>query len=379
MDSSHLVRPLRRLPLRAGLIFALALVAFAALWPRSSDARVSAAADRRAAAEAPLETESVGVPSVDAAALVGDTAFDGNGVVAPAALVSAVVAPAVVEPIADPAAEGGEKAEGNVFITLYQHVVPHQLGPHHPLMLFGIPVWTPAEPVELFGLKVYDIQAYQLLAVLLIFVFFAGVAAKIRSGRPTVAGAFVQWIRDEMVYPAMGKENGQRYAPMFVALFFFIVIQNVVGLLPESSTPTASIFVTASLAILTFLGMLIFGMWEQGPIAYWKHIVPAGLPVAILPIMIPVELVGLVLKPFALMIRLFANMTAGHLVVLSFVGMIFYFQQQYGVAVGGILSPVWVGFGVFIMILESFVALLQAFLFTQLTILFVAASIHPEH
>jgi F-type H+-transporting ATPase subunit a len=164
-----------------------------------------------------------------------------------------------------------------------------------------------------------------------------------------------------------------------VALFFFIVIQNVVGLMPESSTPTASIFVTASLAGMTFLGMLLFGMWEQGPIAYWKHIVPHGLPTAILPIMIPVELVGLVLKPFALMIRLFANMTAGHLVVLSFLGMIFYFQQQYGTAVGGLLSPVWVGFGVFIMILESFVALLQAFLFTQLTILFVAASIHPEH
>jgi ATP synthase subunit 6 len=346
------------------LIFALALVAFAALWPRSSAARDS---DARGVAGADRGFVEAPAPATEPAVLCAPVAKAG------------LSAPVAKAGLSAPAAEGGEKAEGNVFITLYQHVVPHQLGPEHPLMLFGIPLWTPAEPVELFGLKVYDIQTYQILAVLLIFVLFTGVAAKIRAGRPTVAGAFVQWIRDEMVYPAMGKENGARYAPMFVALFFFIVIQNVVGLLPESSTPTASIFVTASLAGMTFLGMLLFGMWEQGPIAYWKHIVPHGLPPAILPIMIPVELVGLVLKPFALMIRLFANMTAGHLVVLSFLGMIFYFQQQYGVAVGGLLSPVWVGFGVFIMILESFVALLQAFLFTQLTILFVAASIHPEH
>jgi ATP synthase subunit 6 len=276
---------------------------------------------------------------------------------------------------------GGEHAEaqGNVFIDLYQHVLPHQLGPDHPLSLFGIPIWTPNEPVELFGLKVYDFQVYQVLAVILIFVLFAGVAAKIRAGRPTVAGGFVQWIRDEMVYPAMGKENGDRFAPLFAALFFFIVIQNVVGLLPGSSTPTASIFVTAALSALTFFVMLIFGMWEQGPFTFWKTIVPHGLPKAILPLMFFVEVVGLLLKPFALMIRLFANMTAGHLVVLSFIGMIFYFQQQYGLAIGGILSPIWAGFGIFIMILESFVSLLQAFIFTQLTVLFVAASIHPEH
>jgi F-type H+-transporting ATPase subunit a len=95
--------------------------------------------------------------------------------------------------------------------------------------------------------------------------------------------------------------------------------------------------------------------------------------------MFVVEVVGLVVKPFALMVRLFANMTGGHMVVLSFMGLIFYFGQSMGDAAGYAASPVAVGFAVFIMIIESFVALLQAYIFTQLSIIFVNGSIHPEH
>ena len=92
-----------------------------------------------------------------------------------------------------------------------------------------------------------------------------------------------------------------------------------------------------------------------------------------------VELVGLLVKPFALMIRLFANMSGGHMVVLSFMGLIFFFADSMGSGVGWGVTPIAVGFAVFIMIIESFVALLQAYIFTQLSILFIGGSIHPEH
>jgi len=123
--------------------------------------------------------------------------------------------------------------------------------------------------------------------------------------------------------------------------------------------------------------MLVCGMIVQGPIAFWKNLVP-HVPVAMLPLMIVVELAGLIIKPFALMIRLFANMSGGHMVVLSFMGLIFYFGAKSAV-VGWASAPIAVAFAVFIMIIEAFVALLQAFIFTQLSILFVQASIHPEH
>jgi F-type H+-transporting ATPase subunit a len=113
-------------------------------------------------------------------------------------------------------------------------------------------------------------------------------------------------------------------------------------------------------------------------VAYWKHLVP-HVPIAIWPIMFVVEFVGILVKPFALMIRLFANMTGGHMVVLSFMGLIFFFAGVEHSAMGYAVAPIAVGFAAFILIIEAFVALLQAYIFTQLSILFVGASVHPEH
>jgi F-type H+-transporting ATPase subunit a len=118
-------------------------------------------------------------------------------------------------------------------------------------------------------------------------------------------------------------------------------------------------------------------MVVQGPIAFWKHLVP-HVPLALWPLMFAVELVGLIVKPIALMIRLFANMTGGHLAVLSLMGLVFFFGGM-SPTVGWASSPVAVGLAVFIMIIESFVALLQAYIFTTLSIIFVQASLHPEH
>ena len=176
----------------------------------------------------------------------------------------------------------------------------------------------------------------------------------------------------------MGKEVGRKFLPYFLALFFFILFMNLLGLVPGAATATASVFVTGALALLTLLAMLFGGMIAQGPFKYWKTLVP-HVPLAIWPIMFAVELIGIFVKPFALMIRLFANMTGGHMVVLSFMGLLFLMANLAGPTASYAASPLLVGFAVFIMIIEAFVALLQAYVFTMLSVLFIQASIHPEH
>lgn len=229
---------------------------------------------------------------------------------------------------------------------------------------------------------IFNLQLFQVASFLLCLILFWGVPRYIRTGKGDIASklfaGWAMWIRDEMVYPNMGKELGSKFLPYFLSVFFFIIFMNLMGLVPFGATATSSIFVTAGLALTTLVAMIGCGMWVQGPWAFWKSLVP-HVPAPMLVIMIPVELVGLLVKPFALMIRLFANMTGGHMVVLSFMGLIYFLATLWGPAGGWGAVPVGVGFAVFIMIIEAFVALLQAYIFTQLSIIFVGMSVHPEH
>lgn len=311
----------------------------------------------------------------------------------------------------------------NVFTTLYMHLVPSVLvgpeahapasehggspdGAHHApkallevplpdvdisLYFFTLPLGAimrqfdyrgPGERADGPKTALFNLQIFQVAAVLLTLLAFAGVPRYLRTGKGDVLtrtfAGFAQWIRDEMVHPVMGKDLGNKFLPYFLSVFFFILFMNLLGLVPTAVTATASIFVTAALALTTFLAMLLCGMVVQGPLAFWKNLVP-HVPLALWPLMFVVEVVGLCVKPFALMIRLFANMSGGHMVVLSFMGLIFFLGQLWGPAGAWGASPLGLGFAVFIMIIESFVALLQAFIFTQLSILFVHSSVHPEH
>ena len=226
-----------------------------------------------------------------------------------------------------------------------------------------------------------NLQLFQIAAVLLIFICFMGVPKYLRTGRgdylTRLFAGFAMWVRDDMVLPVMGKERGLAFLPFFLSMFFFILFMNLMGLVPGSATATASIFVTCGLALITLTVMIGGGMIAQGPIAFWKNLVP-HVPAGLWPLLFVVEIVGLFIKPFALMIRLFANMSGGHMVVLSFMGLIFLFGGR-SLGVGYAISPAAVGFSVFIMIIESFVAMVQAFIFTQLSIIFINAAIHPEH
>jgi F-type H+-transporting ATPase subunit a len=181
----------------------------------------------------------------------------------------------------------------------------------------------------------------------------------------------VIFVRDEIARPTIGYGH-EKFLPYLLTAFFFILYSNFLGLIPYTATVTSNIAVTATLAGFTFLTTQIGGMIHHGPIGYFKGLIPPGMPVALLPLIVLVEIFGLFTKPFALCIRLFANMTAGHVIILSLIGLIFIMKTLY-------FAPVSVGFALFIYFLEMLVALIQAYIFTMLSSLFIGMAIHQEH
>lgn len=189
--------------------------------------------------------------------------------------------------------------------------------------------------------------------------------------------ATVLFVRDEVILKNVG-HHGNAFVPYLLATFFFILFANILGLIPYGSTATGNISVTAALAILAFLvieiaGMRALGKDYIGTILYWPSDMKNGpMKLFLSLILSPVELLGKFTKPFALAIRLFANMTAGHVIVLAFIGMIFTFGS-YLVAVGPFLMALA------IMLLEVFVALLQAYIFTLLVSVFIGQIREAHH
>lgn len=181
---------------------------------------------------------------------------------------------------------------------------------------------------------------------------------------------FVIFIRDQIVLPNTGEE-GRPYLPYFLSLFFFILVTNLIGMIPGSSTATGNISVTATLALCTFGLINVAGVREHGFVQHVKNFIPHGLPVWLVPLMFPLELIGLLTKSFALCIRLFANMIAGHIVILAFLSLIFLFGSIF-------IVPASVGAAAALSLLEVFVAFLQAYIFTLLSSIFVGASLHPH-
>ena len=210
-------------------------------------------------------------------------------------------------------------------------------------------------------------------AALVVFVFRYAFREQrtIPSGVANLLEAIVVFLRDEVVLPNMGEE-GRQYLPYLLTVFFFILFCNLLGLIPFAATATGNVSVTAALATMSLIMIQVGGIREHGLKHHIQNFIPHGLPVWLLPIMIPVEIMGQFTKPFALCIRLFANMTAGHIVILSFLSMIFILKSLF-------VSPVSVFFALFISLLELFVAFLQAYIFTMLTSLFIGMSIHPQH
>lgn len=184
----------------------------------------------------------------------------------------------------------------------------------------------------------------------------------------------VVFVRDDIAIPNLGKEHYQRFLPYLLTAFFFILTCNLLGLVPFGATATSNLNITAVLAAFTFILTQVNGSRD-----HWRHVFwPPGMPVLVKLLLIPTEIMGLFTKPVALAIRLFANLTAGHLVILSIIGMIFTFTNLFGDAVGYSVVPISLGFTLFVMCLEVLIALIQAYVFTILSALFIGMAI-AEH
>jgi F-type H+-transporting ATPase subunit a len=193
-------------------------------------------------------------------------------------------------------------------------------------------------------------------------------SGKAPSGFGNGLEALVLYLRNEVVLPNVGA-HGNGYVPYLLTLFFFILFANLLGLVPYGATATGNISVTATLAIVTFIVIELAGMKAQGKayintIVFWPHEMSLPMKIFISPILTPIELLGKFTKPFALAIRLFANMTAGHVVLLALISLIFTFARW-------VIVPIPVAMALAISFLELFVAFLQAFIFTLLSSVFI--------
>lgn len=183
--------------------------------------------------------------------------------------------------------------------------------------------------------------------------------------------AIVVFIREDIFQNYLGEE-GKRFEPYLLTAFFFILLCNLLGLVPGAASATGNIAVTGALAVLTFLVVQISGIRQHGLIGYFKGLVPGGLPILLWPMMFVVELLGLLTKHFSLAIRLFANMTAGHVVIFALLGIIFMFKNL-------VVAPLPLLGAVAISMLEVLVAVLQAYIFTLLSAVFIGAAVHQKH
>ncbi|HXI01744.1 MAG TPA: F0F1 ATP synthase subunit A [Candidatus Saccharimonadales bacterium] len=235
--------------------------------------------------------------------------------------------------------------------------------------------------LELFGIDLSitkHVVMMWVVAVLLLLLF--GLASRRRSLVPTglanVLEAGVVFVRDEIAVKTLGEKDGRRLSPYLLTVFFFILFCNLLGLVPYGASATGNINVTGALALGTLVLVQVEGIRSHGFAKHFKHMIPGGLPAWLFPVSLLIfflELLGfIVLKPFALMVRLFANMTAGHVAILAFISVTFALHQVAA-------APLSIGFALFVSTLELLVALIQAYVFTILTSLFVGLTLHPAH
>ena len=236
----------------------------------------------------------------------------------------------------------------------------------------------PLPQIHLFGLDLSITKHVFFLwvaAALLIFLMLRVSNAYKKSPVPRGVGTLfeilIEFVRDEIAKPTIGK-GYEKFLPYLLSTFFFILLSNFLGLLPYSATVTSNITVTSVLAIFSFFVIQLAGINKNGLFGYFKGLIPPGVPVLLLPIMLVVELLGLFTKPFALSVRLFANMTAGHIVIYALISLIFVMHSYF-------IAPVSIGMALFIYLLEILVALLQAYIFVMLSSLFIGMAYHQDH
>jgi F-type H+-transporting ATPase subunit a len=217
-------------------------------------------------------------------------------------------------------------------------------------------------------------------SLLLFFILFRASRGYLNAnGAPKGLQGFIEplilFVRDDIIKSNIGPKH-EKHTIFLLTVFFFILINNLLGLTPGAANVTGNISVTLVLSLFTFV--IITFSANKG---YWKHLVkPPGTPLPLLPIMIPIEIFGVFTKPFALMIRLFANITAGHIIIFSLISLIFVASNNgENVIAGWSVAPISVAFVLFIFLIEILVAFLQAYIFTLLSAVFIGLAVKEDH
>ncbi|MGB8191698.1 MAG: F0F1 ATP synthase subunit A, partial [Chitinophagaceae bacterium] len=237
------------------------------------------------------------------------------------------------------------------------------------------------ESVKVLDLSLTRNVVQMIIALAILVWILTSMAKKYSQGRgirtaPTglqnAIEPVITFVRDEVAKPNLGKKY-EKYLPYLLTVFFFILINNIFGLLPGSANVTGNIAFTAVLGLISFV-VIMFSTNKH----YWGHIINPPVPMGVKPILIPVEILSIFTKPFALIVRLFANMVAGHIIILSFISLIFIFGGM-NKGIGWGFSPVSIVFTVFIYLIEILVAFIQAFIFTNLTAVFIGQAFEGGH
>jgi F-type H+-transporting ATPase subunit a len=288
--------------------------------------------------------------------------------------------------------------------TIIEHV--SNSGLDHPLIHFP----------KIFGID-FSVTKHVLMLWLVAATVFLVVTWTVRrylkqdrsipSGLMNVLELVVEFVRDSIVQPNVGRKWVNTWTPLILTFFVFILCANLIGLIPifdvlglldhwvlhtpegsflkqllhGGTTATANFNVTAALATITFVAIILAGAKAHGFLAHWKNLVPPGLAWPLYILLIPIELLGMFIRPFALTMRLAANMTGGHIAILAILSFVFLFAEIFksalpGIAVGVVVSlPLAVG----VSALEIIVVLVQAYVFTLLTAVFIGMAIHAHH
>ncbi|MBU1650677.1 F0F1 ATP synthase subunit A, partial [bacterium] len=266
--------------------------------------------------------------------------------------------------------QAGEHEAGGVLGLLTHHLMDTQ---HYQFLFmdFHLPTLT----IGGFELPITKHTIMLITAAILLIVLLMPLKGAMRKGDGIPHGfanfmeVLIVFMRDEVIYPNMGEKYGKRYLGYFLTIFFFVLFSNLLGMIPWGSSSTGNIAVTGALAVFSLLVMILSGMVIHGPFKYMASFVPHGIPAFVIPILFPIEIAGVVVKHFALCIRLFANMLAGHAVITVFLGLIG----------SWFIAPIAIVGAVAISLLELFVAFLQAYIFVMLSSLFIGSAVHGEH
>jgi F-type H+-transporting ATPase subunit a len=303
---------------------------------------------------------------------------------------------------AEHAADAAEKFDAGKIII--EHVSNSSL--EHPLI--HLPTIAGIDfSVTKHVLMLWVVAAFVFLVVTTAVRAYLRQERRIPRGFMNALEAVVEFIRDSIAQPNVGKKWVNTWTPLLLTFFVFILCANAIGLIPVfevlglldhyvlhtaddsflkqvmhgGTTATANFNVTAALAAITFMAIIVAGTRAHGFVNHWMNLVPHGLPWPIYFLLIPIELMGMLVKPFALTMRLAANMTGGHIAVLAILSFVFIFTEIFATAVAGI----GVGLGVSVPLvvgisaLEIIVVLVQAYVFTLLTAVFIGMAIHVHH